>query len=80
MQLLSIISDHKDNVHWFTCQSDTGYIFNIFNIFNAHFIGYNLTITAPGGRLYLDPECEKLEGGLIKAKKMTSAKCHMKYG
>jgi hypothetical protein len=71
---VSTISDHKDNVHWFTCQSDTGFIFN------AHFIGYDSTITTPSGRLYLDPEGEKLQGGLIKAKKMTSAECHKKYG
>ena len=38
---LSTISDHKDNIHWFTCQSDTGFIFN------AHFIGYDPTITNP---------------------------------
>ena len=71
---LSTISDHKDNIHWFTCQSETGFIFN------AHFNGYDPKITSPTGRLYLDPEGEKLEGGLIKAKKMTSGECHKKYG
>jgi hypothetical protein len=71
---LSTISDHKDNVHWFACTSDTGFIFN------AHFTGYDPTITNPSGRLYLDPEGEKLQGGLIKAKKMTSGECHKKYG
>jgi len=70
----STISDHKDNVHWFTCASETGYIFN------AHVIGYDPRITEPSGRLYLDPEGEKLSGGLIKAAKMTSAACHKKYG
>jgi hypothetical protein len=71
---LSTISDHKDNVHWFACQSDTGFIFN------AHFNGYDPTITGPSTRLYLDPEGEKLQGGLIKAMKMTSGECHKKYG
>ena len=70
----STISDHKDNVHWFQCTSETGYIFN------AHFIGYDPTIKVPAGRLYLDPEGEKLAGGLIKAPKMTSGQCHKKYG
>jgi len=70
----STISDHKDNVHWFACTSDTGYIFN------AHVIGYDPKITEPSGRLYLDPEGDKLSGGLIKAAKMTSAECHKKYG
>jgi hypothetical protein len=70
----STISDHKDNIHWFTCTSDSGYIFN------AHIIGYDKTITDPSGRLYLDPEGEKLAGGLIKAPKMSSGDCHKKYG
>ena len=70
----STISDHKDNVHWFQCTSETGYIFN------AHVIGYDKAITEPSGRLYLDPEGEKLAGGLIKAPKMTSGECHKKYG
>jgi hypothetical protein len=70
----STISDHKDNIHWFHCTSDTGYIFN------AHVIGYDPKITEPSGRLYLDPEGEKLSGGQIKAAKMTSAECHKKYG
>ena len=71
---VSTISDHKDNVHWFRCESDTGYIFN------AHVIGYDKAITKSSGRLYLDPEGEKLAGGLIKAPKMTSGECHKKYG
>ena len=70
----STISDHKDNIHWFRCASDTGFIFN------AHVIGYDPTIAESSGRLYLDPEGEKLAGGLIKAPKMTSGECHKKYG
>jgi hypothetical protein len=71
---VSTISDHKDNVHWFRCTSETGYIFN------AHFDDYDGTIKIPTGRLYLDPEGEKLAGGLVKAPKMTSDDCHAKYG
>jgi hypothetical protein len=71
---LSTISDHKDNVHWFKCTSDTGFIFNV------HVTGYDAKIEEPSSRLYLDPEGEKLAGGLIKAKKMTSSECHKKYG
>ncbi len=71
---LSTISDHKDNIHWFTALSDTGFIFN------THFTGYDKTIKEPSGRLYLDPDGEKLEGGLIKAKKMSGVECHKKYG
>lgn len=71
---VSTISDHKDNIHWFQCNSDTGYIFNL------HYNGYDPTIKNPSGRLYLDPEGEKLKDGLIKAKKMTSGECHKKFG
>jgi hypothetical protein len=71
---VSTISDHKDNVHWFKCESETGYIFN------AHVIGYDKTTTEPSGRLYLDPEGEKLAGGLIKAPKMEWPDCHKKFG
>jgi hypothetical protein len=71
---LSTISDHKDNVHWFQATSDVGYIFNV------HVIGYDPEIKEAGGRLYLDPEGEKVSGGLVRAKKMSSSECHKKYG
>jgi hypothetical protein len=71
---LSTISDHKDNIHWFTALSDTGFVFN------THFDGYDKTIKEATGRLYLDPEGDKLEGGLIKAKKMSGVECHKKFG
>ncbi|MBI2425941.1 MAG: hypothetical protein HYV27_24165 [Candidatus Hydrogenedentes bacterium] len=71
---VSTISDHKDNVHWFQCDSETGFIFN------AHFMDYDPTISEPSGRLYLDPDGEKLAGGLIKAPKMDWDSSHAKYG
>lgn len=71
---LSTISDHKDNIHWFEATSETAFIFNV------HVIGYDKTIKESSGRLYLDPNGEKLAGGLVKAPKMTSAECHKKYG
>ena len=71
---VSTISDHKDNIHWFECQSDNGFIFNV------HVTGYDPTIKESGGRLYLDPDGEKLAGGKIKAPKITSTACHKKYG
>ena len=70
----STISDHKDNVHWFKAHSDTGFIFNI------HVMGYNLDNPKQSARVYVDPEGERVAGGLIVAKKMTSAECHKKYG
>lgn len=71
---VSTISDHKDNIHWFKCTAETGFIFNV------HFTGYDPTIKESSGRLYLDPEGEKLAGGLIKAPKMNSGECHKKFG
>jgi hypothetical protein len=71
---LSTISDHKDNVHWFKAASETAYIFNV------HVTGYDPTIKGTSGRLYVDPDGEKLAGGLVKAAKMTSEACHKKYG
>jgi hypothetical protein len=70
----STVSDHKDNVHWFKAESETGFIFNI------HVIGYNPESKKTPGRVYVDPEGEKVAGGLIKAPKITSAACHQKYG
>jgi hypothetical protein len=70
----STISDHKDNVHWFTADSETGFIFNV------HVIGYNQDNLNAPGRIYLDPEGEKTKDGLIVAKKISSAVCHKKYG
>lgn len=70
----STVSDHKDNIHWFRAASDTGFIFNI------HVTGYDPALKGTSGRLYLDPNGEKVQGGLIVAKKMTSEECHKKYG
>jgi hypothetical protein len=70
----STISDHKDNVHWFKAESETGFIFNI------HVMGYNPDNPKNSARVYVDPDGEKTASGLIVAKKMTSAECHKKYG
>ena len=71
---LSTISDHKDNVHWFKATTESAYIFNV------HVSGYDETIKDAANRMYLDPDGEKLSGGLIKAPKMSSDACHKKYG
>ncbi len=70
----STISDHKDNVHWFTAESEVGFIFNI------HVIGYNPENPKSGGRVYVDPMGEKLAGGLVKAPKITYGKANQMYG
>jgi hypothetical protein len=70
----STISDHKDNVHWFQAESDSGFIFNL------HVMGYNPENKKSANRVYIDPEGEKTASGLIVAKKISSAECHKKYG
>ena len=70
----STVSDHKDNIHWFTADSDHAFVFNI-----------HVNHTDPGnpkspGRIYLDPLGEKVAGGLIKAPKITYGKANQMYG
>src|SRR5947209_8640181 len=59
----STVSDHKDNVHWFKAESDAAAIFNI------HVDGYNRENPKSPTRVYVDPDGEKIAGGLIVAKK-----------
>src|SRR5581483_355705 len=70
----STISDHKDNVHWFKAEADGAAIFNI------HVDGYNRQNPKTAARVYVDPDGEKVAGGLVVAKKVSSRQCHKKYG
>jgi len=70
----STISDHKDNVHWFKAESETGFIFNV------HILGYNPDNANAPARVYVDPVGEKTRDGLIVARKISSEECHKKYG
>ena len=70
----STVSDFKDNVHWFQAQSEVAYIFNI------HVMGVDPKAAVPTGRLYLDPEGEKLGGGLIRARRIDHDEAHKLYG
>ena len=70
----STVSDHKDNIHWFTAESDTAFLFNV------HVIGINPDNTNVSGRVYIDPLGEKLSGGLVRAPKITHAEANRLYG
>ena len=70
----SSISDHKDNVHWFKALSDTGFIFNI------HVLNVVRRKDIRTGRVYIDPDGEKLSGDRILAKKITPQEAFAKYG
>ncbi len=67
----STVTDLKDNVHWFTANQDKSFIFNI-----------HVMSVKPGrtGRVYIDPEGEKIAGGRIRAKKIDHAEANKLYG
>lgn len=69
----STISDHKDNIHWFEATSENAFIFNI------HVLNIDTNIKR-GGRVYVDPQGEKLANGLIKAKRLTHKQAYEKFG
>lgn len=70
----STISDHKDNVHWFTSEQEASFIFNI------HVVDTNPENPKKPSRVYVDPMGEKLSGGLIKAPKISYGKVNQLYG
>lgn len=67
----STVTDIKDNVHWFTATKDQSFIFNI-HVMNVQ----------PGktGRVYIDPNGEKLSGGRIRARKVNHGEATKLYG
>ena len=67
----STVSDDKDNVHWFQATSETAFIFNI-----------HVMSVKPGrtGRVYIDPNGEKLSDGRIRAKKLKHEEVYKLYG
>jgi hypothetical protein len=70
----STVSDHKDNVHWFTAETDDAFLFNV------HVIGINSDNDNIAGRVYVDPMGKKVSGGLIKAPKITHSEANRLYG
>lgn len=69
----STVTDFKDNVHWFKASSDTGFIFNI------HVLNVDPQVKQ-GGRVYIDPNGEPLEGGRVRAEKLSASECLKRYG
>ena len=70
----SSISDLKDNVHWFKAEDEPAYIFNI------HVFGLNPGSGKRTTRVYVDPNGEKLNDGLIRAPLIDYKKAHQLYG
>jgi hypothetical protein len=69
----STVSDFKDNVHWFTATSERAFIFNI-HVMNVDPAKKNT------GRVYLDPNGEKLAGGKIRARRVSAGEVYKLYG
>jgi hypothetical protein len=69
----STVSDFKDNVHWFQATQDNSFIFNI------HVMNLDPQIKK-GGRVYIDPNGEKLAGDRIRARKLKAAEALALYG
>ena len=70
----STVSDYKDNVHWFQATSESAFIFNI------HVLNVRPGSSEPTGRVYLDPNGEKLKDGLIRARLLGHKEAHELYG
>ena len=70
----SSVSDEKDNVHWFKALDEPAFIFNI------HVLGVASGTGRRTGRVYMDPNGEKLDDGLIRAPRLSDAKAHELYG
>jgi hypothetical protein len=69
----STVSDLKDNVHWFKATSDTAFIYNI------HVM--NVDPSKQGaGRVYVDPDGEKLSDDRVRVKKVSAIDVLRKYG
>ncbi len=70
----STVSDYRDNIHWFRALDEPAYIFNI------HVLKIRPGSRLPTGRVYLDPNGEKLAGGVIRAPKIGYREAHQRYG
>jgi hypothetical protein len=69
----STVSDDKDNIHWFKASSDAGFIFNI------HVLNVDPAVKK-GGRVYLDPDGEKISEGRIRARRLKASEAYDLYG
>jgi hypothetical protein len=68
---VSTVSDLKDNVHWFQATTDGSFIFNI-HVMNV--------VPGKTGRVYIDPNGEKLSEGRIRARKIDYKEANSLYG
>jgi hypothetical protein len=67
----STVTDLKDNVHWFTAKNDSSFIFNI-----------HVLSVKPGrtGRVYIDPNGEKLSEQRLRCRIINHNEAEKLYG
>jgi hypothetical protein len=70
------ISDQVDNVHWFHALDDRTVLLN----FSATVPPSRRVDAGPAGRVYLDPDGEVLDDGVIRAPRAGVAQLRAKYG
>jgi hypothetical protein len=70
----STVSDFKDNVHWFKAITEPAYLFNI------HVLDVRPDSELPTGRVYVNPNGEKLKGKLIRAPRIGYREAHKMFG
>lgn len=70
----STVSDYKDNIHWFKATTEPAFIFNL------HVLNTSPGSALPTGRVYLNPNGEKVEGNLIRAPKLGYKAAHQMFG
>jgi hypothetical protein len=71
----STVTDFKDNIHWFKSISDEPAF-----IFNIHALNVNPGSQKRTGRVYVDPNGEKLKDGLVRARLINYSEAHKLYG
>jgi len=70
----STVSDYKDNIHWFKAATEGAFLFNI------HILNVTPGSKRPTGRVYVDPNGEKLQGGRIRAKRISYKEAKRLFG
>ena len=70
----STVSDYKDNIHWFKALTEPAFIFNI------HLLNVRPGSARPTGRVYVDPNGERVKGGFVLANRLGYKEAQKMYG
>ena len=70
----STVSDVKDNIHWFKAEDEPAFIFNI------HVLNVQPGSKLPTGRVYMNPNGQKLKDGTVLAPRLGYKESHELFG